>query len=117
MRNSFVFDVSERTDFIKKMIFYSKNFSHSCILHSNKSNSVVPKKYYQFDVICAFDSIEFLESSNKSLLKLQALHKNRKDWIFGYISYDLKNELHVTKSENKDLFNNQNIGFFINPYV
>ena len=117
MRNSFVFDVSERTDFIKKMILYSKNFSHSCILHSNKSNSDVPKKYYQFDVICAFDSIEFLESSNKSLLKLQALHKNRKDWIFGYMSYDLKNELHLTKSENKDLFNNKNIGFFIPRHV
>ena len=117
MRNSFVFDLSEYTDFTKNMIFFSKNFSHSCILHSNKSNSFVPKKYYQFDLICAFDSIKFLESSRKSLIKLQELHKERKDWIFGYMSYDLKNELYSTKSDNESLFNNKNIGFFIPRHV
>ena len=67
MRNKYTYSLDNKTEFVEKMIFFTKEFSHSCILHSNSSNSKSPKKYYQFDLLCAFDSIQNLYSSKNSL--------------------------------------------------
>lgn len=117
MRNKYKYSLDNKTEFVEKMIFFTKEFSHSCILHSNSSNLNSPKKYYQFDLLCAFDSIQNLYSSKNSLRKLQSLHNKKNDWLFGYISYDLKNEIFNIKSDNIRTFDNDNINFFIPKHV
>ena len=117
MRNKYKYSLDNKTEFVEKMIFFTKEFSYSCILHSNSSNLNSPKKYYQFDLLCAFDSIQNLYSSKNSLKKLQSLHNKKNDWLFGYISYDLKNEIFNIKSDNISTFDNDNINFFIPKHV
>ena len=62
------------------------------------------QKYYQFDLICAFDSVENISVSRDSLNQLDKFHNQTKDWMFGYISYDLRDELFKTKSKKSDSF-------------
>ena len=70
------------------------------------------KKYYQFDLICAFDSVENISVSRDSLNQLDKFHNQTKDWMFGYISYDLRDELFKTKSKKSDSFCRNNLTFF-----
>tara|TARA_B100000965_G_scaffold402618_1_gene428949 strand:- start:6761 stop:8050 length:1290 start_codon:yes stop_codon:yes gene_type:complete len=117
MRKKFIFHLNDQELFEKKMISYSKELSHSCILHSNITNTNVPKKYYQYDLICAFESVKELSVSTDSLNKLETFYNKNKDWMFGYISYDLRNEIFNNKSENPDYFGNNNLSFFIPKHV
>ena len=112
MRKKFFFSLNDQENFIKKMISFSKELSYSCILHSNYSENNVPKKYYQFDLICAFDSVENISVSKDSLNQLDKFHNQTKDWMFGYISYELRDELFKTKSKKADIFGRNNLTFF-----
>jgi len=51
-------------------------------------------------------------TNSDSLHKLDNYIKNTKDWIFGYLSYDLKNEIEDLVSKNKSSFNLPNLFFF-----
>jgi len=117
VRNSFEYTVDNPNEFEKKIIFFSKDYSQYCLLNSNSSKYNAPTKYYQYDMICAIDSIKNLNSNQASLENLRAFHKKEKDWAFGYISYDLKNEIFKIRSENIDIFKNHNISFFIPRHV
>lgn len=117
MRNSFEFTVDDPNDFEKKIIFFSKRYSYYCLLNSNSSEYNAPTKYYQYDMICGIDSIKNFSSNKGSLEKLRAFHKKEKDWVFGFLSYDLMNEIFKIRSENIDIFKNHNISFFIPRHV
>ena len=117
MRKKFFFSLNDQENFIKKMISFSKELSYSCILHSNYSKNNVPKKYYQFDLICAFDSVENISVSRDSLNQLDKFHNQTKDWMFGYISYDLRDELFKTKHKKSDSFCRNNLTFFRPKHV
>ena len=45
------------------------------------------------------------------------MHAQKKDWLFGYLSYDLKNEIEELSSNNTDNFNTDNLTFFVPEYV
>ena len=117
MRNRFEFNLNDPKKFVKKLIFFTKEFAYSCLLDSNFSNFNVPEKYYQYDMICGLDSIKNLTAKDASVNKLRAFHKKEKDWIFGFISYDLKNEIFNICSKNMDIYDNNNISFFIPRHV
>ena len=117
MRNRFEFNLNDPKDFVKKLIFFTKNFPYSCLLDSNSSNYNVPEKYYQYDMICGLDSIKNLTTKDASVKKLRVFHEKEKDWIFGFISYDLKNEIFNISSKNIDIYENNNISFFIPRHV
>ena len=54
---------------------------------------------------------------NDSFEKLQAFYEQNKDWMFGYFSYDLKNETDNLTSENIDNLHFPNLFFFIPKVV
>ena len=56
---------------------------------------------------------ENIISEKNSFSKLRNFHNKYKDWMFGFLSYDLKNEIENLNSENKDNFHVPNIFFFI----
>ena len=47
-----------------------------------------------------FDNVPFLVSNNDSFDNLYKFSNNKKDWLFGYISYDVKNEIENLSSKN-----------------
>ncbi|WP_343486163.1 anthranilate synthase component I family protein [Allomuricauda sp. d1] len=64
----------------------------------------------------AFDALLAVGGNNKSfhtLEMLQAKLENLGDWLFGYFSYDLKNELEQLSSNNYDGLGFRQLDFFV----
>src|SRR5690554_657691 len=59
--------------------------------------------YSSFDAALAVDAMTCIQTDyHEAFLKLKAYQTHTKDWIFGYLSYDLKNAIEDLKSENFD---------------
>ena len=71
MRNKFIFNHKNKDDFFRKLVFFSEEYKHFCLLDSNSSENNVPERYFEYDFICAFDAIETLSSSDNSFLKIK----------------------------------------------
>jgi len=107
MRNTFTY--SNQFFNLKNLLSYSKTFTYSSILLSNK----IEDKYSQYQTVVCLGSKKTISSDKNSLNKLRNFHDKYKDWMFGFLSYDLKNEIENLNSENKDNFHVPNIFFFI----
>ena len=117
VRNKFIFNLKEKDDFLRKLVFFSEKYKYFCLLDSNSSENNVPDRYFEYDFICAFDAIETLSSCDNSILKFKNFHSKFNDWMFGYFSYDLKDELFNLPSKGIDNLNSDHISFFIPKYV
>ena len=62
--------------------------------------------------LLAVGAIAELHSTQNSLANFNTLFKDKKDWLFGFLSYDLKNELECLKSNNQDSFKFPHLHFF-----
>lgn len=61
------------------------------------------QKYGSYDAILAVDAFTSLTTDSQDAFEqLHAYQKNTNDWIFGYLTYDLKNDLENLKSSNPD---------------
>jgi len=95
--------------FKKKLFKWSNQFNISICLDSNNYND----RLGDLDAIVATDVHSKLPfTKNNSLNKLEVYLKKTNDWLFGYFSYDLKNELEDLKSNNYSEFDFPNIFFF-----
>ena len=66
-----------------------------------------------FDVLCAFGVNNFIEADfNGAFDKLGAFKSQTKDWLFGYLGYDLKNDLENLESNNYDGVGFKDLFFF-----
>lgn len=76
------------------------SFHVSCFLNSNN---------YKHDPFSRFNSVialgaasEFTASGKEDFLKLKEFINQTKDWLFGFFSYDLKNQIEELSSNNFD---------------
>ena len=105
MRKEKVFKVENIVDFKEKLLFFSKSKENVIYLDSNGI-----KNDYEF--IFSYGKISELKSFDNSLEKLDNYINQVNDWIFGFISYDLKEEIEDIKSENLKYFEVPNLSFF-----
>ena len=91
--------------FVKKIVNFSSDQSHFTLLNSNDS-------FDDYELIIAYGAESFLQSSKNSLKKIDKYIDKVNDWIFGYLSYDLKNEIENLTDLNKDVFNLPNLYFY-----
>jgi len=70
-------------------------------------------KYSSFDIVLAVGAHSFLDCNYKNAFdKLKEFQKNVGDYIFGYLSYDLKNDLENLTSNNRDQLGFSDLYFF-----
>lgn len=61
------------------------------------------QEHSQYDVILAVDAFTAIKTGEAGAFDtLEEYQQNTADWIFGYLSYDLKNDLEALSSENYD---------------
>lgn len=95
--------------FKDKIFHWSKTFKTSVFLDSNKYEI----RNGDFDTILAAGEVSSIPYTTKnSFKKLENFISKKNDWIFGYLSYDLKNEIEDLVSKNKTDFNLPNLFFF-----
>lgn len=116
MRKTFTYKFSDYKDIKKKILHWANSFKHVIFLDTNnyKNHQYL---YKSFDLLVAAGAHEIISSNDNSFEKLKKLYDKHKDWCFGYLSYDLKNEIECLTSENIDLINSKNLEFFIPEYV
>ncbi|MCD4834066.1 MAG: anthranilate synthase component I family protein [Bacteroidales bacterium] len=114
MRKEFVTEVNNIDSFKKKVLIYGSKFKRFAFLDSNSFNQNNSEHtYYEYDYLAGIGSIKEIISNDsagfKDLIKLKA---ETKDWLFGFLTYDLKNKLENLESKNIDELNFPAIHFF-----
>lgn len=99
MRTSQKFKFQDIAGFKKAILEWSRQFEEVMWLDSNNYN----QKYSAYDAILAVEAFTAIKTSaDGAFERLQEYQESTADWIFGYLSYDLKNDVEDLSSENFD---------------
>ena len=111
-------NVNNEKEFIKKAVYFSNSFEESALFFSNKiKKNKLPKHYYEYDFIFAFNASKSIKSSHNSINKLNKFIAKNPFWKFGFLSYNLKNEVENLNSKNHNTFNIPNMFFFVPEFI
>ncbi len=109
MRTTILKHVTDPTDFKSRLLLWSNSFREVLFLDSNAYH----QKYSEFDCLLAVDAFTSLKTDHKSAFEeLHQYQSHAKDWIFGYLTYDLKNSIEDLKSNNFDGLSFPDLFFF-----
>ena len=99
MRSTKIFELSDVALFKQKLLSWASGFREVVWLDSND----YPDKYRQYDAILAIEAFTAIKTDTvEAFKKLKEYQQTTADWIFGYLSYDLKNDTENLKSKNHD---------------
>lgn len=97
------FSIENIATFKQNLLCWSQQFETALWLDSNNYNQT----YTSFNSALAVEEFTSIKTDYTNAFdKLKEYHTTTKDYIFGYISYDVKNDVEHLKSENLD-----NLGF------
>ncbi|MCO4292235.1 anthranilate synthase component I family protein [Solitalea sp. MAHUQ-68] len=100
--------------FKEKALYWASSFNACCYLDSNGYDDA----YGSYDcLIAAGTQNELLASNNYYLEELKEFQTRNRQWLFGYLSYDLKNQVEDLKSENSDQLNFPIAYFFVPKFI
>lgn len=109
MRTAIKLQIKNPTAFKKQLLNWSKQFREVIFLDSNNYE----QKYTSFDTILAVDAFTSIKTDEINAFEdLKQYQQTTKDWLFGYLSYDLKNDTEELKSKNFDGLNFPELFFF-----
>lgn len=95
-----------------KMLNWANQFNIFCFLDNQNYQST----FNSYECMLAVDVESSYEISSDSLLNANTFFKNSNDWLFGHISYDIKNNFEKLKSTNPDFIEFPEL-FFFQPKV
>ncbi|TDN87643.1 para-aminobenzoate synthetase component 1 [Salegentibacter sp. 24] len=88
---------------------WSRHFEEIAWLDSNSYN----QNHSEFDALMALGAFTAIKTDyHQAFAKLQEYQQTTKDWIFGYLSYDLKNDVEALCSTNPDGLEFPDLYFF-----
>lgn len=99
MRTTTIFKPTSITKFKEQLLLWSQQFDEVVWLDSNEYN----QNYESYDAILAVDAFTSIKTDvYQAFDDLKSYQTVTNDWIFGYLTYDLKNDLEDLKSQNYD---------------
>lgn len=109
MRTQHIHTISNAEAFKLKLLLWSQQFEDVVWLDSNNYEQT----YSNFDAVLAVDAFTSIQTDFKDAFdKLKEYQSITKDWIFGYVTYDLKNDVEDLKSQNFDGLKFPDLYFF-----
>ncbi len=109
MRTTTKFLLKDPTAFKKKLFQWSSQFHEIAWLDSNN----YPQTSSNFEAVLAVEAFTALKTDHHCAFEqLKEYQEITKDWIFGYLSYDLKNDLENLSSKNFDGLKFPDLYFF-----
>ncbi len=95
----------------------NKHFERVCVFDSNPQANT--NKYLQTSQVIAVGSVRELivKKEGDAIEQLQQFISQNKSWVFGYLSYDLKNEIENSTSKNTDGLRFPALHFFVPEVV
>ena len=112
LRTSIYKSIIANSNFKNQLLHWSNQFSEVVFLDSN-SNYNLNKNYFSYDYILAVEAFTSIKTDyHNSFQDLYQYQSQTKDWLFGYLSYDLKNDVEDLKSNNFDGLQFPDLYFF-----
>ncbi len=109
LRTSIHKNLENPEDFRKKLLHWASACREVVFLDSND----YPQRYSSYDAVLALDALTSIRTdSGNAFDDLQQYCQATADWIFGYLSYDLKNGTEDLRSENFDGLDFPELFFF-----
>ncbi len=103
------FSIENIKDFKQNLLFWSQQFETALWLDSNNYN----QQYSSFDSALAVEEFTAIKTDYTNAFdKLKEYQTITKDYIFGYISYDVKNDVEHLSSNNFDSLDFADLYFF-----
>ncbi|RZJ65838.1 MAG: anthranilate synthase component I family protein [Flavobacterium sp.] len=95
--------------FKQQLVHWSQSFREKAFLDSNNYGT----KYHTYDCVLAAEAFISLKTDyHEAFDDLRQLHETTRDWLFGYLSYDLKNDTEKLTSQNFDGLHFSDMYFF-----
>ncbi|GMN05027.1 anthranilate synthase component I family protein [Croceitalea sp. MTPC5] len=99
MRVKTTFAIEDFVLFKDALLYWAQRFDTVLFLDSNGHKD----KHSSFEVLLALGAAQHLSiAAADGFQKLSDFNQKLNDWLFGYLSYDLKNELEALSSNNFD---------------
>lgn len=99
MRTSHIFRLENPKRFKQQLLDWADQYREVVYLDSND----FPQKYGSYDMILAVEAFTLIKTDHfNAFQKLSEYYHTTKDWLFGYLSYDLKNDTEKLTSKNHD---------------
>lgn len=109
MRTTYLHKPKRIDTFKSQLLTWSQPYHEAVWMDSNDYHEA----YSSFDAVLAVDAMTCIQTDfQEAFLKLKEYQTHTKDWIFGYLSYDLKNAIEDLKSENFDGLHFPELYFF-----
>ncbi|SFD65441.1 anthranilate synthase component I family protein [Flavobacterium phragmitis] len=109
MRVSIHKNITHPEVFKEQLLNWAQQFREVVFLDSNS----YPQQYSSFDCLLAVDAFTSLKTDYYNAFEdLKQYQQNTKDWLFGYLSYDLKNDTENLQSNNFDGLDFPDLFFF-----
>ncbi|QNR83102.1 anthranilate synthase component I family protein [Pedobacter riviphilus] len=102
------------SDFKQKALHWANQFEVCCFLDSNHYKD----DYSAYDFMIAAAAQDELKcSASNAFDQLKSFYATHKQWIFGFFSYDLKNEIEDLSSSHLDGLDFPDLYFFVPKYL
>ena len=99
MRTVITKDISHFSDFKNQLLHWANQHREVVFLDSNSYH----QKYSSYDAVLAVDAFTSIKTDYENAFQdLYQYQSQTKDWLFGYLSYDLKNDTEALQSNNFD---------------
>ena len=109
MRTSISKNISNANQFKKQLLYWAQDYREILFLDSND----YPQEYSSYDCILAVDAFTSIKTDYQNAFEdLKQYQQTTKDWLFGYLSYDLKNSNNALDSNNFDGLEFPDLFFF-----
>ncbi|MNQ24791.1 Aminodeoxychorismate synthase component 1 [compost metagenome] len=109
MRVSIYKQIANPTVFKQQLLLWSQQFREIIFMDSND----YPQEYSSYDCLLAVDAFTSVKTDYHNAFEdLRQYQQTTKDWLFGYLGYDLKNDSEQLESHNFDGLNFPDLFFF-----
>lgn len=99
MRTTLKHSLKHPENFKQQLLVWAQQFDDVVWIDSNNHSG----KYSNFDAVLAVDAFTSIKTDYVDAFeRLNEYQQSTKDWIFGYLTYDLKNTTEDLKSQNFD---------------
>lgn len=109
MRTAIKIQIQNPEHFKKQLLQWAQQFREVVFLDSNDYN----QQYTSYDAVLAVDALTSIKTDyHRAFDDLNVYQQTTKDWLFGYLSYDLKNDTEDLQSANYDGLQFPDLFFF-----
>jgi para-aminobenzoate synthetase component 1 len=109
LRTSIYKLITDPLQFKQQLVAWAQQFREITFLDSNSFSD----EFSSFDCVLAVDAFTSIKTDYHNAFEdLKQYQQTTKDWLFGYVSYDLKNDVEQLQSNNYDGLDFPDLYFF-----